>query len=370
MIARGAKGLFLLKVPTDDPLRQVTSTAPANLKANKAHASVSANAYGAWVPSSARSTTSRSRPGKPAEPRLLYDPLQPRQAASSPTTFREAVRLILHPCRYNYPDDDPYVFQVLASIVDPVKIREPLAGPHVGREARQAPRGGSILSRSSVRRGIHSTTSASRGYVEPPRAGGRDPQSDQRATPTSNASPSATSAKARSVCGSRRRLRQLPPQIDLSGTPQGGTPLSLRLPDPPYRSPPLRQDGPASVDSYCIDTFTPLSSDAYKAARRSERGRFSGASSILEGNQLVYSLCRPPGHHAERDTYGGFCYFCNARSSAQYLVIPARQGRRPRRRLPSRQRHARHLLPAARHPHRVDSRPSVLRLSLFFGLRR
>ena len=31
-------------------------------------------------------------------------------------------------------------------------------------------------------------------------------------------------------------------------------------------------------------------------------------------------LCRPPGHHAERDTYGGFCYFCNGAIAAQYLV--------------------------------------------------
>jgi acetoin utilization deacetylase AcuC-like enzyme len=46
----------------------------------------------------------------------------------------------------------------------------------------------------------------------------------------------------------------------------------------------------------------------------------SGAEAILDGNPLVYSLCRPPGHHAERDTYGGFCYFCNGAIAAQYLI--------------------------------------------------
>ena len=45
----------------------------------------------------------------------------------------------------------------------------------------------------------------------------------------------------------------------------------------------------------------------------------SGASAIVAGEPLVYSLCRPPGHHAERDTYGGFCYFCNGAIAAQYL---------------------------------------------------
>ena len=93
----------------------------------------------------------------------------------------------------------------------------------------------------------------------------------------------------------------------------------------PYVFPIRRTDRPPHDRSrragyYCIDTFTPLSQEAYKAARSAVNVALSGATAIVEGNQLVYSLCRPPGHHAERDTYGGFCYFCNGAIAAQYLV--------------------------------------------------
>jgi acetoin utilization deacetylase AcuC-like enzyme/GNAT superfamily N-acetyltransferase len=70
---------------------------------------------------------------------------------------------------------------------------------------------------------------------------------------------------------------------------------------------------------YCIDTFTPLSRNAYFAARRSVDCALTAARKILEGYRLAYALVRPPGHHAERRVYGGFCYFNSAAIAAQYL---------------------------------------------------
>lgn len=37
------------------------------------------------------------------------------------------------------------------------------------------------------------------------------------------------------------------------------------------------------------------------------------------GRQLAYALVRPPGHHAERRSFGGFCYLATAAAAAQYL---------------------------------------------------
>jgi acetoin utilization deacetylase AcuC-like enzyme len=71
---------------------------------------------------------------------------------------------------------------------------------------------------------------------------------------------------------------------------------------------------------YCIDTFTPLSRAAYAAARAAVDCAVSGALLVEQGQPLVYSLCRPPGHHAERRVYGGFCYFNNAAIAAQMLT--------------------------------------------------
>lgn len=70
---------------------------------------------------------------------------------------------------------------------------------------------------------------------------------------------------------------------------------------------------------YCIDTFTPLNRNAYLAARWGVNTALSAADSILSGNQMAYVLTRPPGHHAERFVFGGFCYFNNAAITANYL---------------------------------------------------
>jgi acetoin utilization deacetylase AcuC-like enzyme len=70
---------------------------------------------------------------------------------------------------------------------------------------------------------------------------------------------------------------------------------------------------------YCIDTFTPLSYNAYQAAKRSVDCTLTGARKILEGYRLAYALVRPPGHHAERRVFGGFCYFNSSAIAAQYL---------------------------------------------------
>jgi len=70
---------------------------------------------------------------------------------------------------------------------------------------------------------------------------------------------------------------------------------------------------------YCIDTFTPLNLNAYLAARWGVNCSLTAADSILSGSRIAYVLTRPPGHHAERFVFGGFCYFNNTAVAANYL---------------------------------------------------
>ncbi len=70
---------------------------------------------------------------------------------------------------------------------------------------------------------------------------------------------------------------------------------------------------------FCIDTFTPINRNAYPAAKRAVDCAMTAADEILRGRPLAYALVRPPGHHAERRTFGGFCYFNNAAVAGHYL---------------------------------------------------
>ncbi|WP_372755019.1 GNAT family N-acetyltransferase [Labilibaculum sp.] len=70
---------------------------------------------------------------------------------------------------------------------------------------------------------------------------------------------------------------------------------------------------------YCIDTFTPLNKNAFVAARSGVNCALTGAELLLEGYHSAYALVRPPGHHAERDVFGGFCYFNNSSIAAHFL---------------------------------------------------
>ncbi|EDP64970.1 Histone deacetylase superfamily protein [alpha proteobacterium BAL199] len=71
---------------------------------------------------------------------------------------------------------------------------------------------------------------------------------------------------------------------------------------------------------FCIDTSTPLTNAVYPAARRAVDAVLTGAKLVRTATApWCYVVVRPPGHHAERRAFGGFCYFNNAAVAAHYL---------------------------------------------------
>lgn len=71
---------------------------------------------------------------------------------------------------------------------------------------------------------------------------------------------------------------------------------------------------------WCFDAGTPLLDGTYAAARGAVDVALTAADLVLHDHLAAYGVCRPPGHHAARSLYGGFCYFNNAAIAANYLV--------------------------------------------------
>ncbi len=70
---------------------------------------------------------------------------------------------------------------------------------------------------------------------------------------------------------------------------------------------------------FIMDTYTPVAHKTWEAARSAVDVALTGAKYLLDGEKIVYALCRPPGHHAESKNMGGYCYFNNAAIAADYL---------------------------------------------------
>jgi len=77
---------------------------------------------------------------------------------------------------------------------------------------------------------------------------------------------------------------------------------------------------PARLGAHCLDTATPMVAGTYAAARVAVDAALTAADLVLGGAPAAYALCRPPGHHAARDMYGGYCFFNNAAVVAERLA--------------------------------------------------
>jgi acetoin utilization deacetylase AcuC-like enzyme len=70
---------------------------------------------------------------------------------------------------------------------------------------------------------------------------------------------------------------------------------------------------------YCYDTMTLVGPGTWEAARAAVDCALTAVDLVAAGSDAAYALCRPPGHHATRQGYGGSCYLNNAALAAQGL---------------------------------------------------
>lgn len=75
----------------------------------------------------------------------------------------------------------------------------------------------------------------------------------------------------------------------------------------------------AEAAYYQADGSCPIGASTWQSVYWSAQSAAAAAYAVLNGERHTYALCRPPGHHARKDSAGGFCYINNAAVAAQVL---------------------------------------------------
>ena len=71
---------------------------------------------------------------------------------------------------------------------------------------------------------------------------------------------------------------------------------------------------------YTLDSSTPLLPNSYSAALGAAGAALQGVEAIRGGAESAYCLLRPPGHHAGRGYWAGFCLINHAALAAEALT--------------------------------------------------
>jgi acetoin utilization deacetylase AcuC-like enzyme/GNAT superfamily N-acetyltransferase len=245
-------------------------------------------------------------------PYLMYDSLG-REDAPKARFVRDVVRAILER-KYSHICAPEYIASVVASFRDPIRLRSPrYTGTSKSTPTNSVAASGTVPMTVNDRHDIHHVRE--RGYVEAPvrvRAilSELEPSGWFRKVPVKEFPLKHITAvhDAEYVNYLRRAC---------ANVPSGDSVYPYVFPIRNQARPPKELSIRAGY--YCIDTFTPLNGNAFLAARRAVDCTLTAADELVAGSQLAYALIRPPGHHAERKSFGGFCYFNNAAIAAHYL---------------------------------------------------
>lgn len=308
----GAVGVFFECLP-DDPL---LSPDPAVRKQNAARLKFYER-YGARPVANTAYETPLT-PNDTDPPYLVFDNLGQDDKPLSRSRARKIVRAILER-KYGQVCPPAYVDMVVKSFRDdPVQLREPRYVKDPAALPDYKPRRRSIALIVNDKHTIHHVND--RGYVEAPVRIRSILKELDRTQIFERQSPRHYGIGHIEQVHERQFVRFL--KKACANVPPGSSVYPYVFPVRNRARPP--KELPLRAGYYCIDTFTPLNANAYKAALGSVDCALTGADCLLGGNRAAYALVRPPGHHAEHEAFGGFCYFNSSAIAAHYLSAHGR----------------------------------------------
>jgi acetoin utilization deacetylase AcuC-like enzyme/GNAT superfamily N-acetyltransferase len=302
----GSRGLYL-EVRPDDPELEPDA---GRRRENRARIRFYER-YGARV--LAGTDYEKKRPGREeGEPYLMYDGLGEMRRPSA-KEVRGIISAILFR-KYRYSRDDPYANAIVGSVVeDPVALQKPRTATAPEKVEPEHGVFRPIKVVVTEHHEIHHVRE--RGYVERPVRVGKIVQAISSLPDIDFVKPVKHGEAHITAIHDADFVHYL--EVVCAGLDEKETVYPYVFPIRLRERKPVDQEVQAGY--YCIDTFTPLTRNAYTAARAAVDCALTGADLLRQGPQLVYAICRPPGHHAERRVYGGFCYFNNAAIAAHFL---------------------------------------------------
>lgn len=107
---------------------------------------------------------------------------------------------------------------------------------------------------------------------------------------------------------------------DWKAAGMGGEVIAAGMPTRRQRHDRIPRNIDGKVEYYCHASETAITGGTWRAAQSSMASAQAAQREVAGRARAAFALCRPPGHHATSDQYGGYCFLNNAAVAADMFV--------------------------------------------------
>jgi acetoin utilization deacetylase AcuC-like enzyme len=107
---------------------------------------------------------------------------------------------------------------------------------------------------------------------------------------------------------------------DWKAAGMGGEVIAAGMPTRRQRHDRIPRNIEGRAEYYCHASETAITGGTWRAAQASLACAQAAQREVAGGAPAAFALCRPPGHHATSDQFGGYCFLNNAAVAAEMFV--------------------------------------------------